>query len=96
MTATLPAIPEGLLKAGRVDSAVATGFALSALQAEAGEGARLSSLTVELAETPPADAPLAVEARTDKRTRAIAFVSLRVSHGEAVVLTASAVFLLGA
>jgi acyl-coenzyme A thioesterase PaaI-like protein len=60
----------------------------------AGPGAALVSLSLDFGATPPADAPVVVEAWVERATRTLIFVHGRIvaSAESALVVTASAVY----
>lgn len=70
--------------------------AIAALRDAAGEGFRLTSLSLELASRAIGEGMVAVAIQTDKRTKAIVFVSVEARIGAAMVFSAQALFSRGA
>jgi hypothetical protein len=78
---------------GKLDPQRCAARAMTLLQDAAGDAMRLASFSLEMGsvEASAGDA-LAVYLSTDKRTHAIAFLSLEARAGAAVAFTARAVF----
>ncbi len=78
---------------GRFDPAYCSAWAMKTLQAEAGDGMNLASFSLELGSVEAGLADVvAVYLATDKRTHAVAFLSLEALSGATVAFTARAVF----
>jgi hypothetical protein len=91
------AVPAADLGApGRLDPAYCSAWAVKTLQTEAGDDMRLTSFSLEMGSAEPDERDMiAVYVATDKRTHAIAFLSLEGRAGDAVAFTARAVFSAG-
>jgi hypothetical protein len=78
---------------GPLDPAYCSAWALKALEAAAGDAMRLASFSLEMGSSAVgAGDAITVHVATDKRTHAIAFLSLEARAGAAVAFAARAVF----
>lgn len=69
--------------------------AVAALAAAAGEGFRITSLSLDVASHPLGEAEVAVAARVDKRTGMIVFASVEARSEGRMVFSAQALFCRG-
>jgi hypothetical protein len=78
---------------GRPDPRLCAGAALKTLAEAAGPDYALSSFSLDIAPVViAANANVRIEAKADKRTRSIAFLSLKALADEEIVFSARAVF----
>lgn len=85
-----------LLANGRLEPVICSAIALGVLQETAGAGAVLTSFTLDLGTGAVPTEAVMLQSVVDKQTRSLAFVSMKAVEGDAVVLSASGVFLLPA